>query len=92
MHLGGGHGGGIERYERVSVSSHRSWKPGESWALDLLRLACLHESDFATLCLTSVAIHPSEPFEIELACLQSALNPSARWTARKKIYLYNRDR
>lgn len=44
-------------------------------ALDLLRLACLHESDSATLRLTSVAIHPSELFEIECACLESALKP-----------------
>lgn len=78
MHLGEGHGGGIERYGGQPMRTDRSWKPGENWALDLLRLACLHESDFATLRLTSVAIHPSEPFEIERACLQSALNPSAR--------------
>lgn len=74
MHLRGGR----DRAVRTAAREDRSWKPGESWALDLLRLACLHESDFATLRLTSVAIHPSEPFEIERACLQSALNPSAR--------------
>lgn len=80
MHLGRGHdaSGGIEQYGRVPVRTQRSWKPGESWALDLLRLACLHESDFATLRLTSVAIHPPEPSEIEYACLQSALNPMNR--------------
>lgn len=78
MHLGGGHGDGIERYGREPVRTHRSWKPDESWALDLLRLACLHESDFATLRLTSVAIHPSEPFEIERACPRSALNPNVQ--------------
>lgn len=55
-------------------SPQESQKPGEL-ALDLLKLACLHESDFATLRLTSVAIHSSELFEeIECTSLGSAFN------------------
>lgn len=73
MHLGGGHGSRMEQYRLTSSGrgegrgtrkESQKLEPGEL-ALDLLRLACLHESDFATLRLTSVAIHPFELFEIE---------------------------
>lgn len=56
IRVGGGRRNGVVHEESQKL---------EWWVLDLLRLACLHESDFAILRLTSVAIHPSELFEIE---------------------------
>lgn len=61
MRVIGRHG----RNEAVREELQKKLESLEWPVLDLLRLACLHESDFATFRLTSVAIHPSELFEIE---------------------------
>jgi len=64
MHLEGDRRSGVVL--TGSVRSHGSWK-SEGLAFDLLEFACLHEADFATFRLTSVAIHLSQLLEVKYA-------------------------